>query len=93
MVEQDHRAVKRVTRPLLGSKTFCCTRILLAEIEVTHMVRKGQSGAIKDRACVCSDPLLFVSRAGQEEAGQGELFEPLIRGALGGIGCAVVAGR
>ena len=50
IVEQDHRAVKRVTRPMLGFKTFGCARILLAGIEVMHMIRKGQLVAIKDRA-------------------------------------------
>jgi putative transposase len=29
-VEQDHRAIKRRTRPMLGFKTFRCARILLA---------------------------------------------------------------
>jgi putative transposase len=50
LVERDHRAVKRITRPMLGSKTFRCARILVGGIEVMHMIRKGQLGAIKDRA-------------------------------------------
>ena len=49
LVEQDHRAVKRITQPMLGFKTFRCARILIAGIEVMHMIRKGQLGAIKDR--------------------------------------------
>ena len=49
LVEQDHRAIKRITRPMLGFKTFRCARILLAGIEVMHMIRKGQLVAIKDR--------------------------------------------
>ena len=49
IVEQDHRAVKRITRPMLGFKTFRCARILIAGIEVMHMIRKGQLVAIKDR--------------------------------------------
>jgi putative transposase len=42
MVEQDHRAVKRKVRPMLGFKSFwaaCCT---IAGIEVMHGLRKGQ---------------------------------------------------
>ena len=42
MVEQDHRAVKRLTHPRLGFKSFwaaCCT---IAGIEVMHAIRKGQ---------------------------------------------------
>jgi putative transposase len=50
IVEQDHRAIKRITRPMLGFKTFRCARILIAGAEVMHMIRKGQLGAIKDQA-------------------------------------------
>ena len=42
IVEQDHRAIKRIARPILGFKSFCCARILLAGIETMHMIRKGQ---------------------------------------------------
>jgi transposase-like protein len=42
LVEQDHRAIKRRTRPMLGFKTFRCARILLAGIELMHMIVKGQ---------------------------------------------------
>lgn len=42
VVEQDHRAIKRRTRPMLGFKTFRCARILLAGIELMHMIAKGQ---------------------------------------------------
>jgi transposase-like protein len=41
-VEQDHRAIKRVVRPMLGFKSFRCARILLAGIEIMHMIKKGQ---------------------------------------------------
>ena len=50
LIEQDHRAVERITRPMLGFKTFRCAKILLAGIEVMQMIRKGQLGAIKDPA-------------------------------------------
>ncbi|OUL95583.1 IS6 family transposase, partial [Paraburkholderia hospita] len=42
VVEQDHRAIKRRTRPMLGLKTFRCARIILSGIEVMHMIAKGQ---------------------------------------------------
>ena len=42
IVEQDHRAIKRRTRPMLGFRNFRCARILLGGIEVMHMVAKGQ---------------------------------------------------
>jgi putative transposase len=42
LVEQDHRAVKRLTRPMLGFKSFWSARCTLAGIEVMHAIRKGQ---------------------------------------------------
>lgn len=42
IVEQDHRAVKRVTKPMLGFKSFRTARNILAGIELMHMIRKGQ---------------------------------------------------
>ncbi|BCZ84627.1 hypothetical protein PTKU64_83020 [Paraburkholderia terrae] len=38
IIEQDHRAIKRRTRTMLGFKKFRCARILLGGIEVTHMI-------------------------------------------------------
>jgi putative transposase len=49
IVEQDHRAIKRITRPMLGFKSVRCARILIAGIETMHMIRKGQLGNIKDQ--------------------------------------------
>ena len=42
IVEQDHRAIKRITRPMLGIKSFWSARIIIAGIETMHMIRKGQ---------------------------------------------------
>lgn len=42
LVEQDHRAVKRVVRPMLGFKSFNSARRTLQGIELMHMIRKGQ---------------------------------------------------
>ena len=42
IVEQDHRAIKRITRPMLGFKSFWSAHILIAGIETMHMIRKGQ---------------------------------------------------
>lgn len=39
LVEQDHRAVKRITRPMMG---FHCARAIIAGIETMHMIGKGQ---------------------------------------------------
>ena len=42
VVEQDHRAVKRITDPMLGFKSFWSARILISGIETMHMIKKGQ---------------------------------------------------
>ena len=50
IVEQDHRAVKRVTKPMLNFKSFRAAKCVLAGIELMHMIRKGQfllEGCIK----------------------------------------------
>jgi transposase-like protein len=41
IVEQDHRAVKRITKPILGFKSFNAAKSVLAGIELMHMIRKG----------------------------------------------------
>jgi putative transposase len=43
MVEQDHRGIKRITKPMLGFKSFVCAAATLAGIELYHMIRKGQN--------------------------------------------------
>ncbi|WP_323046322.1 DDE-type integrase/transposase/recombinase, partial [Paraburkholderia sp.] len=45
LVEQDHRAIKRRTRPMLGFRTFRCARILQAGIEIMHMIAKNDMNA------------------------------------------------
>jgi transposase-like protein len=42
IVEQDHRAVKRITKPMFGFKSFRSAKSILAGIELMHMIRKGQ---------------------------------------------------
>jgi transposase-like protein len=42
IVEQDHRAIKRIIKPMMGFKDFRCARIILAGIELMHMIRKRQ---------------------------------------------------
>jgi putative transposase len=46
IVEQDHRAVKRIVRPMLGFKSFHSARRTLAGIELMHMLKKGQMIAV-----------------------------------------------
>ena len=42
IVEQDHRAVKRVTRPMLGFKSFEAAQATMVGIELMHMIKKQQ---------------------------------------------------
>jgi transposase-like protein len=47
IVEQDHRTIKRIVKPMMGFKNIHCARVILSGIEVMHMIRKGQ---MKDAA-------------------------------------------
>jgi transposase-like protein len=42
-IEQDHRAIKRRIRPMLGFKSVNSARVILSGIEMIHMMRKGQA--------------------------------------------------
>jgi putative transposase len=42
IVEQDHRAIYRPTRPMLGFNDFNCARVILSGIELMHMIKKRQ---------------------------------------------------
>ena len=41
-IEQDHRGVKRITRPMLGCKAFDAAQATLIGIELMHMIKKRQ---------------------------------------------------
>ena len=61
IVEQDHRGVKRVTRPMLGFKSFEAAQDTLVGIELMHMIKKRQ----------------MVMEAGEESLTAAELFYSL----------------
>lgn len=42
IVEQDHRFIKKRTRPMLGFKNFYSAKATIAGIESVHMIQKGQ---------------------------------------------------
>jgi putative transposase len=42
IIEQDHRFIKKRTRPMLGFKSFNSAKNTLAGIESIHMIKKGQ---------------------------------------------------
>jgi transposase-like protein len=41
LVEQDHRTIKRITRPMLGFKSFRSASITLRGIVLMHMIKKS----------------------------------------------------
>src|SRR5512135_1788653 len=49
LVEQDHRSVKRIVRPMLGFKSFPSARVTLQGIELMHMLKKGQMIATRNQ--------------------------------------------
>ena len=61
IVEQDHRAVKRITRPMLGFKSFAAAQDTLVGVELMHMIKKKQ----------------LVVEAGEEGLTAAELFYAL----------------
>jgi transposase-like protein len=61
VVEQDHQAVKRVTRPMLGFQSFDAAQDTLVGIELMHMIKKRQ----------------MVVEAGEEGRTAAELFYSL----------------
>jgi transposase-like protein len=42
IVEQDHRGIKRIPRPMLGFKAFDAAQVTLVGIELNHMLKKRQ---------------------------------------------------
>jgi transposase, IS6 family len=42
IVEQDHRSIKRIVRPMLGFQSFHTAIKTLKGIEIMHMIKKGQ---------------------------------------------------
>ena len=55
LVEQDHRAIKRLVRPMLGFKSFRCARAIIAGIETMHMIKKGQLDGLKATTSSAAD--------------------------------------
>ncbi len=48
-IEQDHRAIKRRVRPMLGFQSVAAARVTLSGIEMVHMMRKQQANYVRNR--------------------------------------------
>ena len=42
-IEQDHLAIRRRVRPMLGFQAVASARVILGGIEMIHMMRKQQA--------------------------------------------------
>ena len=63
IVEQDHRAIKRVTKPMLAFKSSHSASCVLAGIELMHVIRKRQFAI--DGADIISFTDQFLALAGK----------------------------
>ncbi len=54
-IEQDHRAIKRRIRPMLGFKSMASARVNLGGIEMVHMMRKQQAEYAYNRQLSLAD--------------------------------------
>ena len=55
IVVQEHRAIKRIVRLMLGFKSFWCAARTIAGIETMHVIRKGQFDCPEDKAMSAAD--------------------------------------
>jgi hypothetical protein len=69
IVEQDHRAVKRVTRPMLGFQSFESAQATLAGIELIHMIRKGQMEGDEVEGLSAADPFYALVSSSPTDRG------------------------
>jgi transposase-like protein len=63
-IEQDHRAIKRRLRPMLGFQSVASARVILGGIEMIHMMRKGQAkyACRSRRLCQRNRPIRDICR-------------------------------
>jgi putative transposase len=48
IIEQDHRFIKKRTKPMLGFKSFSSAKITISSIENIRIIQKGQIIASND---------------------------------------------
>nr|MBD3887475.1 DDE-type integrase/transposase/recombinase [Phormidium tenue FACHB-886] len=52
IVEQDHRNIKRIVKPMMGFKSFNSARRTLSGIEAMSIIRKGQVKGVEQGDCI-----------------------------------------
>ncbi len=60
VIEQDHRNIKRIVRPMMGFQSFNSARRTLRRIEAMNMIRKGHVNGV-DRGDSVSQVRLIES--------------------------------
>jgi IS6 family transposase len=58
-IEQDHRFIKKLVRPMLGFQSFRTATRILKGIEAMHMIKKGQ---VKSLGTSVSDKVNFIHK-------------------------------
>ena len=48
IVEQDHRGIKRIIKPMMGFKSFAAAEATIAGIELHRMLKKGQMKGVRN---------------------------------------------
>jgi putative transposase len=76
MVEQDHRTVKRVVRPMRGFKSCETVQRTLVGIEVLHMLKKGRLVTEEEEPCL-TPAEQFCALAASSQAPKGFLHPPV----------------
>ena len=69
IVEQDHRAIKRVTRPMLNLKSFRSAGSVLVGVEPIDMIQKGQFAVDDATAMSFADQLYALAQVRQRKPG------------------------
>jgi transposase-like protein len=59
IIEQDHRFIKRIVKPMLGFQSFHTASKTLKGIEAMHMLKKGQVDGLN--RCVL-DEVIFINK-------------------------------
>lgn len=60
IIEQDHRMIKRIVKPMMGFKSFNSARRTLSGLEAMNMIRKGQVNGIDQGSSVSQAKFIEV---------------------------------
>ena len=77
LIEQDHRAIKRVVRPVLGFKSIQGARATIAGIDAMHMIKKGQLDFVKDRTLSAADKFYALCLLRRTDSGRFHLLSAI----------------